>query len=43
MIDMEPIIVAAKDAGVKLCHVEQDHSPDPLASLEQSMAFLKAL
>lgn len=43
MIDMEPIIVAAKAAGVKLCHVEQDHSPDPLASVEQSMTFLKSL
>lgn len=42
-IPMEPIIVAAKDAGVAHCHVEQDHSPDPIASIKQSMAYLKGL
>ena len=43
MIPMEPIIVAAKDAGVAHCHVEQDQSPDPLASVRESMAYLKGL
>lgn len=43
MIDMEPIIVAAKDAGVAHCHVEQDHSPAPLKSIVQSMTYLKGL
>lgn len=43
IIPMEPIIVAAKAAGVKHCHVEQDQSPDPIASIRQSMAYLKRL
>lgn len=43
IIPMEPIIVAAKAAGVKHCHVEQDQSPDPIASIQQSMAYLKRL
>ncbi len=42
-IAMEPIIVAAREAGVSHCHVEQDQSSDPLASLKQSMAHLKSL
>jgi sugar phosphate isomerase/epimerase len=42
-IPMEPIIVAAKAAGVKHCHVEQDQSPDALASIQQSIAYLKSL
>jgi len=43
MIAMEPIIVAAKAADVKHCHVEQDQSPDPIASIRQSMAYLRGL
>jgi len=43
IIPMEPIIVAAKAVGVKHCHVEQDQSPDPIASIKQSMAYLKRL
>lgn len=43
MIDMEPIIVAAKEIGVAHCHVEQDHSPNPLQSIVQSMKYLKGL
>ena len=43
VIAMEPIIVAAKAAGVKHCHVEQDQSPDPLASVKQSIAYLRKL
>ncbi len=43
VISMEPIIKAAKEAGVAHCHVEQDQSPDPLASIKESMAYLKAL
>ncbi len=42
-IRMEPIIKAAGKSGVAHCHVEQDHSPDPLASIHQSMEHLKAL
>ncbi len=43
IISMEPIIVAAKAAGVEHCHVEQDQSPNPLASIKQSINFLKTL
>ena len=43
IIPMEPIIEAAKTAGVEHCHVEQDQSPDPLASIRQSMTHLKLL
>jgi sugar phosphate isomerase/epimerase len=43
IIPMEPIIEAAATAGVAHAHVEQDQSPDPLASIRQSMNFLKGL
>jgi sugar phosphate isomerase/epimerase len=43
IIPMEPIIEAAKAAGVVHCHVEQDQSPDPIASIKESVAYLKAL
>lgn len=42
IIPMEPILVAAKAAGVVHCHVEQDQSPDPLASIRQSLEYLKS-
>lgn len=42
-IDMIPILEAAMEAGVEHCHVEQDHSPHPLASIRQSMDYLKKL
>ncbi len=32
---------AGKNAGVKYCHVEQDQSPDPIASINQSIKYLK--
>jgi len=43
IIPMEPIIEAAKAAGVEHCHVEQDQSPNPLASIKESMVYLKGL
>lgn len=43
IIPMEPIIEAAAVAGVEHCHVEQDQSPDPIASIGVSMDYLKAL
>lgn len=43
VIPMEPILAAAADAGVEHCHVEQDHSPHPIKSIQQSMAYLKQL
>lgn len=43
VIAMQPILDAAKDAGVKICHVEQDHSPHPIKSIQQSITHLKTL
>lgn len=43
IIPMEPIILAAAEANVAHCHVEQDQSPDPIASIGQSMDHLRAL
>lgn len=43
IIPMEPILNAATAAGVTHCHVEQDHSPDPLASIRTSIANLAKL
>jgi len=43
VISMEPIIRAADAAGVAHCHVEQDQSPDPIASIQQSMKYLQSL
>lgn len=43
VINMEPIIQVAEEAGVKICHVEQDHSPHPIKSIQQSMNYLKTL
>ncbi len=42
-IPMAPIIEAAAAAGVANCHVEQDHSPDPLASVKQSLNYYHTL
>jgi sugar phosphate isomerase/epimerase len=39
VIAMQPIIEAAAAEGVEHCHIEQDQSPDPLASVRQSMAY----
>lgn len=43
VIPMEPIIEVAAVAGVKHCHVEQDHSPHPIESIQQSMKHLASL
>lgn len=43
IIPMEPIIQAAQKAGVAHCHVEQDQSPDPIASINQSIQHLATL
>jgi sugar phosphate isomerase/epimerase len=43
IIRMEPIIKAAGRIGVAHCHVEQDHSPDPVSSVKQSLQYLKSL
>ena len=43
IIPMEPILIAGKAAGVVHCHVEQDQSPDALASIRQSIAYLRKM
>jgi sugar phosphate isomerase/epimerase len=43
IIPMEPILAAAKAAGVEHCHVEQDQSPDPIASVGRSVKYLGKL
>lgn len=43
IIPMEPIIEAAAEIGVAHCHVEQDHSPAPLTSIQTSMKYLNTL
>lgn len=43
VIPMEPILAAAKAAGVVHCHVEQDQSPDAMASIAQSIGYLSKL
>lgn len=43
IIPMEPIIQVGQKAGVAHCHVEQDQSPDPIASIRQSIQHLATL
>ena len=43
IIPMEPILEAAAKAGVSICHVEQDLSPNPIASIRRSLAYLRSL
>lgn len=41
IIAMAPILIAAREVGVEHCHVEQDQSPDALASVQQSLKWLR--
>jgi len=43
ILPWKEILAAAKKAGVKYCHVEQDQSKDPLASIRQSIAYLEKM
>lgn len=43
IIPIGKVLETAAAAGVKICHVEQDQSPDPLASIRQSMEYLRKL
>jgi len=43
IIDWPAVLAAAELAGVTQCHVEQDQSPDPIASIGESLRNLKAL
>lgn len=42
-LDFRAILEACAATGVGQCHVEQDQSPDPLASLAESHRYLRAL
>jgi sugar phosphate isomerase/epimerase len=42
-INMEPIINAAEKGGVAHCHVEQDQSPNPIKSIQESIQHLGTL
>lgn len=42
-INIEAIMKAAVDVGVKHCHVEQDQSPHPVESVLKSLAVIEAL
>jgi sugar phosphate isomerase/epimerase len=42
IIPVNPIIEAAKEAGVQYCHVEQDLSHDPMASIRRSLTCLRS-
>jgi sugar phosphate isomerase/epimerase len=40
-LDFRAILGACAETGVAQCHVEQDQSPDPLASVAASLAWLR--
>lgn len=42
-IDMKAVLEICKKTGVPQCHVEQDQSPDPLASIASSISYLKSI
>lgn len=42
-IDMAEIMKVAEEMGAEQCHVEQDQSPGPLASMAQSLKHLNGL
>ncbi len=43
VVDWPAVLKAGQEAGVVQCHVEQDQSPDPIASIGQSMKNLRAM
>jgi len=43
IIDWNAVLQAAQETGVAQCHVEQDQSPEPIASIGQSIRYLKEL
>ena len=42
-IDFAKVIKVSAEIGVEQCHVEQDKSPDPIASMGQSLEHFKTL
>ena len=43
VIDIEKILVLAEKIGVEQCFVEQDQSPDPIQSINQSIDYLHSV
>ena len=43
VINMQHVMQVAMEMGVEQCHVEQDQSPDPIKSIDQSFQHLKQL
>jgi sugar phosphate isomerase/epimerase len=43
IIDWPAVLTAGEFAGATQCHVEQDQSPDPIASIGKSIRHLKSL
>lgn len=41
ILNWNAILQAAEYAGVEQCHVEQDQSPDPIASINTSLKYLR--
>ena len=42
-LDWPGVLQACEATGVEQCHVEQDQSPDPVASIGQSLKYLRGL
>ena len=42
-IDFAKVIKVSAEIGVEQCHVEQDKSPAPIASMGQSLEHFKTL
>jgi sugar phosphate isomerase/epimerase len=43
VIDLAEVLKISAEIGVEQCHVEQDQSPDPIASIGQSISHLATL
>jgi sugar phosphate isomerase/epimerase len=43
VIDIRKVLEQAPQAGVRQCFVEQDQSPDPIASIARSRGYLRKL
>ena len=41
IVDIKPIVKLAEETGVEYCFIEQDHSPDTMASTKTSIDWLK--
>ena len=43
VIDIQAILELAEELGVEQCFVEQDQSPDPIQSINQSISYLQSI